>query len=108
MQASVFPPGHPYRRPVGGTHESLDALTLTEARRWTSERYRPEVATIVVTGDVAPGDAARLASTSLPPGLCSAPAPRRARPTAPASPPPPPPTSTFARHNLKVGSPELW
>jgi zinc protease len=42
---------HPYRRPVIGTIADLDAATLEEARAFHANFYRPDNATLVVSGN---------------------------------------------------------
>lgn len=56
-QAS-FGEGHPYARPVNGTHETLEALSLDEVRARQKALLVPSRATMLVVGDV---DAARAA-----------------------------------------------
>ena len=41
MQRSLFPAGHPYVRPVGGSPASLRGLTLADARAFAAAHYRP-------------------------------------------------------------------
>lgn len=48
---------HPYRRPVIGTVADLDAATLEDARAFHANFYRPDNATLVVSGNF---DQARL------------------------------------------------
>jgi zinc protease len=49
---AIFPPEHPMRRSIAGTHESLTAATLDHARAFVKEHYRPNNCTIVIIGDV--------------------------------------------------------
>jgi predicted Zn-dependent peptidase len=49
---AVFPPSHAYSRPIIGTHQSLSALTLDDARRFAAEHYRPDRMTMVVVADI--------------------------------------------------------
>ncbi|MFO0584894.1 MAG: insulinase family protein [Anaeromyxobacter sp.] len=42
-------PSHPYGRPVGGTPETLRAITLADTAAWVKERYQPRNAVLVVT-----------------------------------------------------------
>src|SRR5207253_2408772 len=39
IQESLFTVSHPYNRPVGGTHTSISAATLEEARAFAAARY---------------------------------------------------------------------
>ena len=49
---SLYPAGHPLRRPVGGTHDSLTAAKLEHAQAFVKEHYRPDNCTITIVGDV--------------------------------------------------------
>ncbi len=40
LATAVFPHDHPYAHPVGGTEESLDRLTLADARAFVAAHYR--------------------------------------------------------------------
>lgn len=42
---------HPYRRPVIGSIEDLDAASLEDVRRFHATYYRPDNAVLIVTGD---------------------------------------------------------
>ncbi|MBI2395895.1 MAG: insulinase family protein [Deltaproteobacteria bacterium] len=55
--ASVFPPDHPYHRPVGGTAAELDAATLDDVRSFFLRWYAPNDATLVLIGDFDAGAA---------------------------------------------------
>ena len=43
---------HPYRRPVIGWMEDIEAYTMADAQRWYDDWYAPNNATLVVVGDV--------------------------------------------------------
>jgi zinc protease len=58
LAQAAFGEGHVYARPVNGTHESLEALSLDEVRARQKVLLAPGRATVVVVGDV---DAARAA-----------------------------------------------
>lgn len=45
---------HPYRRPVIGSIEDLDAASLEDVRRFHATYYRPDNAILIVTGDFEP------------------------------------------------------
>ena len=52
VEQVLFPASHPYARPIVGTHDSLSALTLADARAFATDHYRPAEMTMVVVGDV--------------------------------------------------------
>src|SRR5262249_35701236 len=52
VQAAVFPAGHPYARPVIGTHDTISTFTIEDAQRFTKEHYPPANITMAVGGDV--------------------------------------------------------
>jgi zinc protease len=58
---AVFGPGAPYSRPVGGTAATLRAISRDDVVRWHANMYRPRGATLLLAGDLAPGEARRLA-----------------------------------------------
>ena len=60
---SLYPVGHPLRRPIGGTHESLTASKLEHAQAFVKEHYRPDNATITIVGDVDTEEVKRLLGT---------------------------------------------
>jgi zinc protease len=62
IQRSLYPSGHPYSRPIGGSATSLRRLTLADARRFVATHYRADNATLLVTGEV--GGQTPLASVS--------------------------------------------
>jgi zinc protease len=45
----LFPAGHPYARPTGGTDESRARLTLAAARSYAAGAFQPENLTLLVT-----------------------------------------------------------
>jgi zinc protease len=49
LAAQVFPAGHPYARPVVGTEDSIDRLTLADARAFVTKYYRPNLAILTVS-----------------------------------------------------------
>ncbi|WP_164019982.1 insulinase family protein [Pyxidicoccus trucidator] len=49
--------GHPYGRPVGGTPESLEHLTLEDVQSFVKANYTPAHAVLVVSGPVPLADA---------------------------------------------------
>ena len=50
--AAAFWREHPYRHPVIGRVEDLDAASLDDVRRFQALFYRPDNATLIVAGDV--------------------------------------------------------
>jgi zinc protease len=52
---------HPYRHPVIGWMADLQQMTVEDARRWYERWYAPDNATLVVVGDVDPGQVLALA-----------------------------------------------
>ena len=57
MQHALFPPGHPYARPIGGSPTTLRTLTLADARTFAAAHYRPENATLLISGEIGAGGA---------------------------------------------------
>jgi len=54
IQENTFPEGHPYRWPVIGYMEDLEAATLDDVHEWFREFYGAANAVIVVAGDIDP------------------------------------------------------
>jgi zinc protease len=111
MQALLMQPGHPYRRPTGGTSESLAHLSLEDARQFARGQYHPTSATLLVVGDGDGHELSELLHKTLPASLlgdAAHPVTREAEPvplldaTIPAQGPQPP------RHQAAVAMPELW
>ena len=50
--ALVFPENHPYHRPLGGDSASTKALDSAAVRAFYRRSFRPDRATVVVTGDI--------------------------------------------------------
>jgi zinc protease len=73
MTGAIFPPGHPNARPVGGTEESIAALTLEDARQFVKQYYRPERMTLLVAGDLDPAALAKSLAARIPGDLVDAP-----------------------------------
>jgi zinc protease len=107
----AFPPSHPYSRPIIGTHESLDSLTLVDARRFISSYYRPEDMTMVIVADLDLAGAEAFVRAHLPPALYGDPAharPFRGHGVPPLEPPPLAAVGPLGRASASVTSPELW
>lgn len=47
---------HPYGRPILGTHQDIDRISLAGCRSFYEEHYRPAAVTLVVVGDVRAGE----------------------------------------------------
>ncbi len=47
----MYPPGHPYHIPVIGTHEDLEAATVTDVKDFFANYYVPNNTALVVAGD---------------------------------------------------------
>lgn len=58
----LFAPTHPYSRYVIGSFDDLDRVTTKDLREFYKTWYGPNNATLVIVGDVAPGEARRLVS----------------------------------------------
>ena len=71
MQAAMFPPGHPYARPIGGSTASLRRLTLADARSFVAEHYRPSNVALLVTGESAVTSAVASVASRLPAAVTS-------------------------------------
>ncbi|HEV8247214.1 MAG TPA: pitrilysin family protein, partial [Polyangiaceae bacterium] len=65
LSAALFPQGHPYAHSPAGTHGSLTNLTLEQARTFARAQYRPERATLVVSGNLDPEKPAQVLGASL-------------------------------------------
>jgi predicted Zn-dependent peptidase len=57
---ALYPPGHPYRHPVIGSHEDLEAATVEDVRAFFATYYVPANASLVVAGDFEPERAKEL------------------------------------------------
>jgi zinc protease len=52
VHAAVFPEGHPYRQAIGGTVDSVSAITRDEACAFADAHYAPGNAALVISGAV--------------------------------------------------------
>ncbi|HEY0712733.1 MAG TPA: pitrilysin family protein, partial [Polyangia bacterium] len=111
MQSLLIEPSHPYRRPVGGTAESVGRLTLQDAKSFAETHYKPAKATLLVAGDIKGERLDQLVKERFPPSLLgdpNHPVVRDVGPvpllnvTLPGTPPSPP------RHQAAVPLPEVW
>jgi predicted Zn-dependent peptidase len=53
-ERTLFGVGHPYGHPVEGLERSVSAMTVADARQFHEQQWRPNNATVVVTGDFDP------------------------------------------------------
>lgn len=84
--ALLLYPGHPYRRPVAGTVESVKRITREQVVAFYRENYRPDGAMVAVVGDVTRDEVRRELLARLGAWAALAP-PRPVIPPTPASPP---------------------
>jgi zinc protease len=109
----LFPRAHPLGRPMAGTHESLAAITLDDARRFVAQHYRPEHCTVVVAGDVGTDavgkQLGRWPAEALfgPGGPSGPPVPHPLLVQTPAPPLPPPVTTALGHVKGPVSEPVL-
>ncbi len=54
LDQSLYPAGHPYLRPVGGSEASVSAITRDQACAFADAHYAPKNAVLVVSGDLTP------------------------------------------------------
>jgi zinc protease len=110
MQSALFPVGHPYARPVVGTHESLTAIKPEDIEAFLKNHYRPDNMTLVILGDVNPAEIGPIVEKSLPEGLIAASTPVKPGPrlASRAPEPPAPPAARLVRKEGAVATPELW
>ncbi len=86
--------------------ETLDGITLADVQRFAAEHYRPERATLLVTGDFDAEDVRSEVLAALPDGVTRATG-QRVQPTRHALPPEPPPQAVVPQVALAVEEPEL-
>ena len=58
---TLFPEGHPYNHNVIGSMADLDAASMADVRKWFTDKYGPNNATLVMAGDVSAAEARVLA-----------------------------------------------
>ena len=106
----VLLPGHPYGRTSGGTPESLQQLTLEDARAFVQAHYTPAHVVVVVSGPQPTG----VARSTVALGFAKLTAAGKQGPTPPVRRAPPPfPQESRARAPMRVRSgpveyPRLW
>jgi len=54
LYQNLFPPGHPYRAAIIGSHADIQSIKLDDVRAFARTYYRPNNATLVVAGDFDP------------------------------------------------------
>ena len=57
---ALFPPGHPYRASIMGSHADIQSIKLDDVRAFSRTYYRPNNATLVLAGDFDPKRAREL------------------------------------------------
>jgi zinc protease len=92
----LFPPGHPYHRPIIGLPEDLDAAKIDDVRAFFRRYYVPSNATLVIAGDFQPDKAKELVAKYFG-GL-----PRGADPGVIRGPLAPPPITTQTRLDIEA------
>lgn len=56
----LYPENHPYHHPVIGSHEDLEAATVPDIQKFFEKFYIPSNASLVIAGDIRPGEARAL------------------------------------------------
>jgi len=111
ISKATYPATHAYSRPVGGTHESLDRLTLADAQAFVKTHYRPANMTTVITGDLPIERLDGLVLEAFPPSLLDPVADRRLALRHVADPsreaPDPPPSQGLVKIEGLVTTPVL-
>ncbi|HXU01483.1 MAG TPA: insulinase family protein, partial [Polyangia bacterium] len=116
MQTAMFPAGHPFTRPIGGTPATLRKLTLADARDFAAAHYRPSNVSLLVTGEANVTAAAGAVASRLPGSLKAKDAAAAAAPsknpqvtgTAVSAAASPPRFETGGTLKAAVGFPEIW
>lgn len=60
LYQALFPPGHPYRAAVIGSHADIQSIKLDDVKAFARTYYRPNNATLVLAGDFDPAQAKKL------------------------------------------------
>lgn len=107
IQQAVFAEGHPYRRPVLGSHQSLAALTLADARTYAQNLYSPANITVHLSGGI---DESMLAALNLKPVSAEALAASAAEPheVPTGTPHSALPAQVMSEHSAGVATPRLY
>jgi len=78
----IYPEGHPYREPVIGSHEELEAATVDDVKDFFEKFYFARNATLVLAGDFDSAEARRLVEANFGP-LATRPPLERVKPAPP-------------------------
>lgn len=111
IQEAVFPSGHPYSRPVGGSHESLSAIQLDDVKKFALQHYRPDNMTMLIIGDVDLEHIEETIKQALPSPVFFPRPVKTATPSrlaATGAEPPAPPETLLVTRNATVSTPELY
>ncbi|MBS2024467.1 MAG: insulinase family protein, partial [Deltaproteobacteria bacterium] len=112
LQAQLFPASHPYARAVGGTNESLSAITPADVQAYAAAHYRPDNMTLVIAGNLDLDATDKVLEGVLPFTLTHASkkvvVPERMSPQPPPVPELPPAPAKLQRIVLPVTTAELW
>ena len=116
IYAMSFPPEHPYSRPVGGTHESLDRIGLGDAVVFVRKHYRADNATLAIVGDIDLATFDQVLAAALPKALTGTAEPGAAMPpprirvdtSHPKEPPPAPGSPGMVSKRGPVAAPTLF
>ncbi|WP_394821233.1 M16 family metallopeptidase [Pendulispora albinea] len=109
LQKAVFPAGHPYARPVIGTHASLTSIGEDDIKAFLKSHYQPGNMTLAIVGDIDLATIGGIVENALPPDLLRAQASPRRPPIPGGAPePPPPPSVPFSQSEASVATPEIW
>lgn len=112
LQEAAFPKDHSYSRPVGGSHDSLSAISFDDAKKFAAEHYKPANLTMLVIGDVDLATVDQILLRALPMAVWQ-PLPQTTEPFPPrlratVTEPPAPPPERLIRRQSTVPSPELY
>ncbi|MDN3918753.1 M16 family metallopeptidase [Roseateles violae] len=75
LYQALFPPGHPYRAAVIGSHADIQSIKLADVKAFARTYYRPNNATLVLAGDFDPAQAKKLVEKYFGPLKAGAPVP---------------------------------
>lgn len=56
LRDAVYPEGHPYRQPIGGSVDSVRAITRAQACAFEDAHYAPGNGVLVVSGNITPDE----------------------------------------------------
>ena len=104
---ALFPESHRYRQTVGGTRESLAAITRADARFFGARHYRPKNATLTVVGDATAEEVRQALERAGGAWNASDPDPLPDLVDVPLEPPDPPPGG-IARVEGSFRGPRVW